>query len=54
MEFGFVTSQVVKELEEIGNWKVTLLASQVINCRMLLPNNQDTSTYLSVMNEWTH
>lgn len=22
MEFGFVPSQVVKELEEIGNWKV--------------------------------
>ena len=22
MEFGFVSSQVVKELEEIGNWKV--------------------------------
>ena len=22
MEFGFVPSQLVKELEEIGNWKV--------------------------------
>ena len=28
MEFGFVPSQVVKELEEIGNWKVMLLASR--------------------------
>ncbi len=25
MEFGFVSSQVVKELEEIGNWKVSHL-----------------------------
>jgi len=25
IEFGFVSSQVIKELEEIGNWKVSHL-----------------------------
>ena len=37
MEFGFVSAQVVKELEEIGNWKVTAVCYLVpaVACKTL-------------------
>ncbi|KAL3145389.1 hypothetical protein ABBQ38_001639 [Trebouxia sp. C0009 RCD-2024] len=59
MEFGFVPSQVVKELEEIGNWKARSAAvdklysalQKVQDKDMLLPTLSKLLRFLAILGE---
>ncbi|KAA6427443.1 MAG: hypothetical protein FRX49_02106 [Trebouxia sp. A1-2] len=59
MEFGFVSSQVVKELEEIGNWKARSAAvdklysalQRVQDKDVLLPTLSKLLRFLSILGE---